>query len=155
MIISRNKIIYSGHDSTLTAEELFMIKFFDDKIEYRYPTYTTQLAFEVTRDEKRENLNYSSYKVSFYFNEDVLIEKNFEEFKNIIEKKTWNEEKVSEFCDGKKNDDKHSFQIFVIIGLSILSLIFLMIIIFLVMKIKNMKNISDNSDKNRRLVNGE
>ena len=95
-------LIYSGHDSTLTAEELFMIKFFNLKTEYNYPSYATQLAFEVTRDEKREILSYSSYKVTFYFNEDILMEKNFEEFKNVIEKNIWSDDKVSEYCDGKK-----------------------------------------------------
>ena len=68
-------LIYSGHDSTLTAGEMFMIKFFDLKVEdFIYPTYTTQLSFEVTRDEKRpEKLDYSNYKVTFYFNDQAVV----------------------------------------------------------------------------------
>ena len=135
-------LIYSGHDSTLTAEELFMIKFFNLKTEYSYPSYATQLAFEVTRDEKREILSYSSYKVTFYFNEDILMEKNFEEFKNVIEKNIWSDDKVSEYCDGKKkfdNKNKNTVQLFAIIGLFTIIIISFIIIICLVDKIKNMK----------------
>ena len=162
-------LIYSGHDSTLTAEELFMINFFKDKnlnknspINYTYPTYTTQLAFEVTRGDKKEGLSYSSYTIKFYFNDDVLIETNFKDFKEIIEKNAWTDEKVSEYCNDPKekdndDNDKNSLQLFAIIGLSALALILIIIIICLVIKIKNMNNkkrqFSDDLDKKDGLLN--
>ena len=162
-------LIYSGHDSTLTAEELFMIKFFGKEIEYLYPNYTTQLAFEVTRGDNKDDLKYSSYKVNFYFNDKLLIDINFEEFKNKVEKIAWSDEQVSEFCNDPKkkennknndkdDDDKNSLQLFAIIGLSTLALIFIIIIVCLVIKIKNMNNnkkrkISDDLDKKDGLLN--
>ena len=156
ILLSESKLIYSGHDTTLTAEELFMIKFFNLSIEYRYPTYTSQITFEVTRDENRENLTYSSYRVSFYFNEDIIMEKNFDEFKTVIEKNVWSEEKVSEFCDVQKkvNKDKNKNKLYAIIGLSILVLILGIVIIGLLIKIKNInKNFSEDSDKINGLLN--
>jgi len=158
---SPKMLIYSGHDSTLSAEELFMIKYFGLKADqdFIYPNYTTQLAFEVTRDEERKNLiDYSSYKVTFYVNDKILVEKNFEEFKNVIEKNTWNQEKIIEYCE--KKDKKNSAQFYVIIILSILAFIFLIIIIILVIKMKNMnkkgnkeKKECNENDKDKGLMN--
>ena len=160
-------VIYSGHDSTLTAEELFMLKFFQppDK-EFKYPTYTTQLAFEVTRDDKKDD--YSSYKVKFYFNDEIYVETNFKDFKKKIEENAWTDEKVSEFCNDPKkeednnskdkdDDDNDSLQLYGIIGLSALALIFIIIIICLAMKIKSMntkkRQFSDDFDKKDGLLN--
>ena len=161
-------VIYSGHDSTLTAEELFMLKFFKTNKDYIYPTYTSQLAFEVTRDAKKDD--YSSYKVKFYFNDVLYVETNFKEFKKIIEENAWTDEKVSEFCNDPKkeeynnskdkdddDDDNNSLQLYAIIGLSALALIFIIIIICLAMKIKNMnakkRKFSDDFDKKDGLLN--
>ena len=141
-------VIFSGHDATLSGELMFMIKYFELKLEdYIYPTYTTQLAFEVTRDEKRpENLTYSDYKVTFYINDDAMVVKNFEEFKNIIETNTWTTQQINEYCDGKKEENKNSILIYFVICLGALVFIFLIIIIILIIKIKNIKKGIDDND---------
>ena len=153
-------LIYSGHDSTLTAEELFMIKYFGLKVEnYIYPTYSTQLAFEVTRGDTKPQ-DYSGYKVTFYFNDEALIVKTFDEFEKIINEKTWNEQKVKEFCEGKENKiNSINFQLYIIIGLSALAFILFIVIILLAVKLKK-KNYkgelgSDDNDKNDGMINEE
>ena len=161
-------VIYSGHDSTLTAEELFMIKYFNKKDEdFFYPTYTTQLAFEVTRDEEKPDyLDYSSYQVTFYVNDDEFVVTTFQEFKDIVEKTVWSEEQISEFCEDKieeKNEGKiednsstsnSKIQLYAIVGLACLSLIFIIIIICLAVKLCKMNNNEEvNSPGNEGLVN--
>ena len=159
-------LIYSGHDSTLTGEELFMIKYFGSEAnltiekDYIYPTYSAQLAFEVTRENKTDNMDYSSYKVAFYVNDKNLVNKTFDEFQKIIEDNTWNQEKIIEYCEGKKNNKKkNAIQLYAIIGLSVLAFAFLIIIIILIFEIKNMskedneeKKETDENDKNKGLM---
>ena len=158
---SPKMLIYSGHDSTLTGEELFMIKYFGSEAgltvenNYIYPTYTTQLTFEVTRDNKKVNMNYSSYNVTFYVNDNILITIDFDKFQKVIEKYTWNKEKVIEYCEGKKNN---FVQLYIIIGLSLVAFIFLIIIVILIFKIKIKEENKEKSEingnnKNKCLVN--
>jgi hypothetical protein len=148
-------LIYSGHDSTLTAGEMFMIKFFDLKVEdFIYPTYTTQLSFEVTRDEKRpEKLDYSNYKVTFYFNDQVLVTKNFDEFKKKVEDNALTPQQINEYCDGKIEEKSNNGQVYAVIFLGCLSFVFLIIIIILVLQIKIIKNNNESNNKNNGLIN--
>jgi len=149
-------LIYSGHDSTLTGEEMFMIKFFGLKVEdYIYPTYTTQLSFEVTRDDERpEKLDYSMYKVSFYINDKVLVSKNFDEFKKIVENNALSKHQINEYCDGKKEEKSNSGHIYAVICLGCLSCAFLVIIIILVLKLKSIKD-KESDNKNNSLMNDD
>ena len=148
-------LIFSGHDSSLSAEEMFMIKFFGLKVEdFIYPTYTTQLSFEVTRDDKRpEKLDYSNYKVTFYFNDQVLVTKNFDEFKKIVEDNAMTKQQINEYCDGKIDEKSNSGQVYAVICLGCLSCAFLVIIIFLVLKLKNIKDNKEKDNKNSGLMN--
>ena len=167
-------VIYSGHDATLTGEELFMIKFFGLKDDdYIYPIYTTQLAFEVTRDEeKTDNLDYSSYTVTFYINDKQLIVRNFKEFKDTIEKNVWNNQQILAFCEvesGKSDDKKEesegktelsegstTAQTWSIIILGCMVLILLIVIIYLALKLNNIKKNNENNIKgNDGLLNSD
>ena len=167
-------VIYSGHDVTLTGEELFMIKFFGLKDDdYIYPIYTTQLAFEVTRDEeKTDNLDYSSYTVTFYINDKQLIVRNFKEFKDTIEKNVWNNQQILAFCEVKseESDDKKeesegkteqsegstTAQTWSIIILGCMVLILLIVIIYLALKLNNIKKNNENNIKgNDGLLNND
>lgn len=149
-------LIYSGHDSTLTGEEMFMIKFFGLKVEdFIYPTYTTQLSFEVTRDDERpEKLDYTKYKVNFYINDKVLVSKNFEEFKKNVENNAMSTQQIREYCDGKKEEKSNSGHIYAVICLGCLSCAFLVIIIILVLKLKNLKD-NERDNKNNSLMNDD
>ena len=166
-------VIYSGQDSTLTPEELFMIKYFGKKDQnFIYPTYTTQLAFEVTRDkEKPKDLDYTSYKVTFYVNDDEFVVTDFQTFKDTIEKTVWSDKQVSEYCedevkteeDGKneedvktedgKSDSNSKMQLYALIGVGCLAFIFIIIIICLCVKLHNMDKKESSSPGNEGLMN--
>ena len=151
--------IYSGHDSTLSGEEMFMIRNFGLKdTDFIYPTYTTQFAFEVTRnDEKPDKIEYTDYTVKFYINDKLFISRNFQEFKDIILEKAWSSKQINEFCEIKEEeededeDDANSIEIYIIIGLAVLSLILVIVVIFLVKKlIKLNKKENENEDNERK-----
>lgn len=170
-------LIYSGHDSTLSGEELFMLKYFGLGTEhFRYPNYTTQFAFEVTKDGDIEDLKYTSYNVSFYINEELIFSRNFEEFKKTIENNVWSAEQISEFCEDSKNPENpenpensdksdksednffKDIQLYLLIGIGCLVFIFIIIIICLAIKLKNLNNNSafsdgDDEDKDKGLMN--
>jgi hypothetical protein len=148
-------IIYSGHDSTLSGEEMFMIRNFGLKdTDFIYPTYTTQFAFEVTRnDEKKDKIEYTDYKVNFFINDKLFISSNFKDFKETIEKKSWSTEQINEFCEikGEEEDDNNTTEIYIIIGLGALSLILVIVVIFLVIKLNKLnKKEKENEDSERK-----
>ena len=162
---------------TFTSFLLFMLKYFGLGTEhFRYPNYTTQFAFEVTKDGDIEDLKYTSYNVSFYINEDLIFSRNFEEFKKTIENNVWSAEQISEFCEDSKNPENpenpensdksdksennffKDIQLYLLIGIGCLVFIFIIIIICLAIKLKNLNNNSafsdgDDEDKDKGLMN--
>jgi len=151
-------VILSGHDTTLSAQEMFFIKFFELNSSYQYPTYSSQISYEITREDVDKNttssLNYSDYNVLYYFNDDLLLNITFEEFKNIIEENIWKSERMDEFCFGKKEKPFMELEIIVIISLGGLIFILVIVIIVLIIKLKNPKKAEYriNSADDNRLV---
>lgn len=152
-------VILSGHDTTLSAHEMFFIKFFKLNLSsYKYPTYSSQISYEITREDVNENitssLNYSDYNVLYYFNDDLLLNRTFEQFKNIIEENIWKSERMDEFCFGKKEKPFMEVEIIVIISLGALIFILVIVIIVLIVKLKNPKKAEYriNSADDNRLV---
>ena len=84
---SKKMLIVSGHDSTISAQELFIINSLGKNLEfYRYPTFASQLTFEITRkDDKKSKRNYSDYFVNYYFNEELLLNMTLSEFLDKME----------------------------------------------------------------------
>lgn len=95
-------LIYSGHDITVSKQIFFLLKAFDLNFSlYELPTYATQIAFEVTRqnDNKKENRSYSDYIVSYYFKDELQLNVTSDEFINKIEDHIWSNEKIDSFCE--------------------------------------------------------
>lgn len=95
-------LIYSGHDITVSKQIFFLLKAFDLNFSlYELPTYATQIAFEVTRqnDNKKENRSYSDYIVSYYFKDELQLNVTADEFINKIEEHIWSNEKIDLFCE--------------------------------------------------------
>ena len=137
-------VILSGHDTTLSAHEMFFIKFFKlDLSSYKYPTYTSQISYEITRedvdDNLRSSLNFSNYNVLYYFNDDLVLNITFDEFKNTIEKNIWKNERMDEFCYGKKEEPFMKLDLIIIITLGFLIIILVIVILILISKLKNSK----------------
>ena len=160
-------MIYSGDDGTLSGEILFMIKFFNLSLdEYIYPTYATQLTFEVTRaDERPKNASYADYKVSFYINDKLILEKNYKEFKEVVENNVWGSKQIKQFCviddddddggdDGGKDggDKSNKIQLWILITLGVFTLILIIAIVILVIRYtqinKKVERISTPEDNN-------
>lgn len=139
-------VIISGHDTTLAAQILYLIKIFKLDINiYKMPPYTSQVAVEVTRKEEvtqGEKLKYSDYNVHFYFNDNNFFNITMDKFIETVEKNTWDNEQIDKFCYGenttnknKSKNNKISLKTIILISISILVVCLLIVIIFLVIKI--------------------
>ena len=139
---SRPKMMMiSAHDSTISAWEIFFAKIFDENnVEhfYRYPKFATQIAFEVVTD-KPEPKSYSDYTLKYYFNDELVFEKNVVDFIQAVEPQLWSDEKINEFCgfDKTEDDDEKNLYFILMILFSCLSALFLIAIIILVILLKN------------------
>lgn len=108
-------LIYSGHDITVTKQELFVLQSFGYNLDdnYKFPTYASQIAFEITRkDDDNKNRKYSDYFVNYYFNDELILNITADEFINKTEVNIWPDEKINAFCastaDNNKSNDKNS-----------------------------------------------
>jgi len=143
---SPKMLIISGHDTTLTAQELFFIKFFGYGIDsYIFPRYASQTAFEITREEvedesSRKNLTYSNYTLYHYFNDKLVFSMTFDIFLEKMGKiNLWNKDNINKFCYGKK--PVLTTNLIIIISMGVLALILIIIIIILIYKIKSQKDL--------------
>ena len=106
---SRPKMMMiSGHDSTVSCYQIFLLNALGkDVVEYyQYPKFTTQIAFEVTttkafEEEKTED----DYLVTYYFNDDPILNVTFPEFRDKIKPHIWTAKQIDNFC-GFENDDE-------------------------------------------------
>ena len=128
-------VIYSAHDSSIAALEHYMEYAFGTSIEFC--DFGESRFFELYLDE--ENI----YKVR-YLKGDITekINMDFNKFKEIINKKTWNEDKINEFCqfdnnhqEKEKNKEQkkegNTLYIVIIIILIIINIIFFILIILI------------------------
>jgi len=93
-------LLYSGHDSTTSKQEFFLMKAFGyNNSFYKFPTYSTQLAFEITRkDDNKEKRTYSDYFMNYYFNDELILNVTANEFIDKVEKHIWSDEQINTFC---------------------------------------------------------
>ena len=104
-------LIYSGHETTVSKQELFLIKSLGLDLDdyYRFPTYTSQIAFEISRkDDDKKNRSYSDYFVNYYFNDEHLLNISADEFINKIEVNIWSDEKINAFCGYSSNNTNNN-----------------------------------------------
>ena len=154
-------VIISAHDTTLSAFEMFFIRFFGLKFEqFEFPSYTSQISFEITRDDNiaGKKLKYSDYKVSYYFNDKLLLNITFDKFVEKIEKNLWNNEKMDRFCFGdKKESEKIEATLIIIIIMGFIILILVIAIIFFLIKLtqKTDNDMFGDSEKDNRLLNDD
>ena len=133
-------VIYSAHDASIGALEHFMKYAFNTEVEYS--SFAESRFFELYIDE--DNV----YKVRYLKGENSLKKiLTFDEFKKIIDEKTWNDKKVSDFCqfEGKpevdiKDGNNTSLSFIFMISLIILNVIILFIILICFLKIKKYNN---------------
>ena len=130
-----NMVMISGHDSTISCNEMFIINslgYGDDY--FRMAKYASQLALEVTRPEappeQVKKMTYKDYTLNYYMNDELLLQLPVDEFIKKIEAKLWTDEQIDKFCGFKNSDNKRnsalsSTQIMIAIILITLVIIFL------------------------------
>ena len=93
-------LIYSGHDTTVSKQQFFLMKAFEyNNSFYKFPTYSSQLAFEIIRkDNNKEKRTYSDYFVNYYFNDELLLNVTANKFIDKVEENIWSDEKIDSFC---------------------------------------------------------
>ena len=133
---SRPKMVMiSGHDFTLSALEMFFIKYFGLKFEeFEYPKYCSQISYEITRDENisDKKKEYSDYKASYYFNDKLLLNITLDKFIEKIDEVIWNDRQMDRFCFGdKKEGEIFNKNSIVLLSVGFLMLILTVIIVFL------------------------
>ena len=157
-------VIVSAHDITLSAIEMFFIRFFDINIKkFEFPVYTSQITYEITRDNDENvmfhNLTYSDYCVSYYFNEKLILNITFDKFIEKIESVTWKQKEMDKFCFGTITKKKKFFTtniiIMMIMGLLILILIIIIIILIVKLSKKSKHDSWLDNDKAQKYVSDE
>ena len=167
-------VIMTGHESTLSAQETYFLRFFDLGLKaYNYPYYASQLTYEIIRedvdDNMRSKLKYSNYTLKYYFNDDIIMSIPFDQFVEKVEKSIWSLEDIYNFCYGEnatiieniKNNSLNT-NIIIIMFMGIIIFVLVIVIIFLIVKLIHKDNISKNSDskgnqlvKEEKLINDE
>ena len=98
-------VIYSAHDSSVGNIEGFMKYAFNTTIEFA--NFADSRFFELYTN---DDIN---YKVRYLKGDDtVKLDIDFDEFKNVVNNKTWSDEEVNKFCqfNDNKNSDNESEQ---------------------------------------------
>jgi len=133
---SPKMVIISGQNTTLSAQELFFIKYFNESESFIFPIYGSQISLELSRKEvnesARKNLNYSDYTISEYFNDRLVFSMNFSGFLEKIY--FWEDYEINAFCHLKEEEKNDNAKILAIIILVILIVILCIIIIILIKK---------------------
>jgi hypothetical protein len=145
-------VIVSGHDTTVTPQLLYFIKYFNLSIDtYTLTSYSCQIAIEIARNETKENekLTYSNYSARFFYNDLCIIDVKLDKFIDTIEKSIWSREKIDNFCLGEKEVENQVINTYliIIIAIALFATILLIILIVVIIKMVNMKK-SDDTDIN-------
>ena len=157
-------IMTSGHDTTVSADLLFIIKALglNETDIYRCPRYATQFAIETrTAKSKGSTKSYSDYTIYGYVDDRKIFEISADKFINKIENEAWSDKEISDYCgfdeknnnstsseDNDKEDSaKKAYKILMIVFIC-LSALLLAISIFLGIKLSRTKSPSPPIDQN-------
>ena len=104
-------VMILGHDDTITPQVLFIINNFNLSLDvYKLPQFASQTAVEVTRNKKNkenEKLDYSDYRVCYYFDDELYINVTLNAFIETVQNNTWTKSQISDFCR-QKDDNAHN-----------------------------------------------
>ena len=152
---SRPKMLMvSGHDSTISCHEIFLMDVFGDNIieNYVYPKFASQIAFEITtNDDGKTGKTFNDYFVNYYFNDELIFNKTVQEFIDKVSPHIWSDKKINDFCgfvdeDGDDDSDRTILILFIVLT-GIFGLLSTILIILL---IKN--KVQSNSLNNNTLL---
>ena len=171
-------VMRSGHDSTVSADLIFLIKALglNESDIYDFPKYASQLAIEVRAYKTiSSSSSYSDYNVVGFFDDRQIFNVTADKFISGIESEAWSEAKVNEFCgfddesssstntntnsttNNQNDDDDHSdnaktaYKVLMSVFIC-LAAIFLATTIYLAYKLSKLKKQIPNFDGNKSAV---
>lgn len=104
-------LIISGHDTTISAQQLFLQFAFGKTMDFfRSPTFASQIAFEIKRnDDNKQNRDYSDYYINYYFNDELLLNMTVDEFFKIVEPHIMSYEETNIYCNISTSNNNLSY----------------------------------------------
>ena len=143
-------IIQGGHDTTINLIQYFMYTAF--QIPVKYVKFGAHIYFELHKDDIIKD----KFIVKYYYDGEMLLEKDYYEFKKRVSEIIWNEEKIKKFCfqnnenKDKEGEDSKSIKIdnltiilFITNGIFFIStIVFISLFIFYKKKFNNAAGIS-------------
>ena len=124
-------ILTSGHDSTVSANLVLLIKALDLDMNTKFdvPKYATQLALEI-RTNKEKCTSYSDYYIVGYFDNNELFNIKVDEFINKVESVIWTDQQVDEYCGFyTENKTNNIYKILMIVFICLTGVLLAVIII--------------------------
>ena len=132
-------VVVAGHDSSIVAFQ-FLIKIIFNLTDVQILdiSYGENIVFEVYKNnETKDKYNYSDYYVNYLINDVIIKTFKFDNFVNVIETKTWDNEKVNKFCNPSNNDNVNLSSSMKIVVIILIIIIFLLLIIVFLLVLKN------------------
>ena len=143
-------VIQGGHDTTINLIQYFMYTAF--QIPVKYVKFGAHIYFELHKDDIIKD----KFIVKYYYDGEMLLEKDYYEFKKRVSEIIWNEEKIKKFCfqnnenKDKEGEDSKSIKIdnltiilFITNGIFFIStIVFISLFIFYKKKFNNAAGIS-------------
>ena len=142
---SRPKMIMvSGHDSTISCNEIFLMNVFGEDIieNYVYPKFASQIAFEITTiNDDKNGKNYNDYFINYYFNDKLIFNKTVQEFIDKVNPHIWSDKKINDFCGFVNDDDNNDSEKIILILFIVLTGVFgILSTVLIFILIRNKKN---------------
>ena len=147
-------LMISGHDSTISMWEMFLIKIFknNNNTDYIYPKFASELTFEITVNSALTKKERTDYKINCYLNGKPFIdEMTVDNFIKNITDKLYSDDKIDEICHFKSSDSIDIYFILTIV-FSATTGILLILMVFFIIKACRSKN-SETIVKEGRLLN--
>ena len=134
-------VIYSGHDSTLGAMDVFLKDVFN--ISYNNSEYTASQYFELWEIDKKY---YIKYLINQKENENYIYE--YDIFKKKTSENLFSQDKVEEICLGPSNKraikEDNIFKLILFISCPIAIVVFLLLILLIIIDKKRKKSQKSN-----------
>ena len=85
--------VWSAHDSSLAANEMFFKYVFGTK--FINPVFGSTIIIELHKNDTSEN---NSYYIQYFMNDELLLKIDYNIFKKNILKLLWTEKEINKFC---------------------------------------------------------
>ena len=85
--------VWSAHDSSLAANEMFFKYVFGTK--FIYPVVSSTIVIELHKNDSESN---NTYYIKYFFNDELFLEIDYDLFKTNALKYIWSENDINKFC---------------------------------------------------------